>query len=75
MVRPVVALPLENIQPMNEDLLRALYMQDIELGALWGGVPGMLRWQEEKAPTSPSGNPPGSWDYFHAGLSDTRLSW
>ena len=60
---------------MNEDLLRALYMQDIELDALWGGVPGMLRWQEEKAPTSPSGNPPGSWDYFHAGLSDTRLSW
>lgn len=50
-------------------------MQDIELGVLQGGVPGMLRWQEEKAPTSPSGNPPGSWGYFQAGLSDTRLSW
>lgn len=45
---------------MNEDLLRASYVQDTELGALWGGVPGVPRRQEEKGPTSPSGGLPGS---------------
>lgn len=36
LVKPLVSLPLENIQPVNEDLSGALCVQDTELRALVG---------------------------------------
>lgn len=76
LVKPLVSLPLENIQPVNEDLSGALCVQDTELRVWWGMVSG-VPWQEEKGVASPSGSPPGTQqDHLHAeGVSDTRPSW
>lgn len=57
MVKPVISLPLENTQPMNEDLIRAQYVQDTEVGAPVGKGFGGAKMAEEKSLASPSGSP------------------